>query len=56
MFEGQIFTLDLGSDADYKQQQNLRKDITSNGGVISYIVTKKVSVEWLLLLLVTKWT
>ena len=42
MFSGKILTLDLENSVSLKEKQILRKYVTENGGVISYIVTKKV--------------
>ena len=42
MFSGKILTLDLENNISLKEKQILRKFVTENGGVVSYIVTKKV--------------
>jgi len=48
--EGGIFhrcqiVLDLdAAQVRFKQKQELRKKITDNGGIVSYIITKKVHV------------
>lgn len=44
IFEGLQFVLDSSSFTyvPFKKKQKLREDITTNGGVISYILTKKV--------------
>jgi butyrate kinase len=34
--------LDLSTNVNFKKKQEIRKKITENGGIISYIVTKKV--------------
>ena len=43
IFHGCQIVLDLDAvQVRFKQKQELRKKITDNGGVISYIITKKV--------------
>ncbi|XP_057306524.1 protein mono-ADP-ribosyltransferase PARP4-like isoform X2 [Hydractinia symbiolongicarpus] len=43
MFSNCVVTLDLGITASLKEKQHLRQIVTKNGGVISYIVTKKTT-------------
>ena len=43
LFGGCQITLDLDSTYRFKQKLELRKKVTDNGGLISFIVTKKVS-------------
>ena len=42
MFEGCQLTLELDSSIPFKKKVALKKSITENGGIISFIVTKKV--------------
>ena len=42
LFEGCQIVLELTTSVKFKEKAQLRKDITSNGGVVSFIVTKKV--------------
>ncbi|GFO43316.1 poly [ADP-ribose] polymerase, partial [Plakobranchus ocellatus] len=41
LFEGLQIALDLGISLNFKKKSELKKAIVSNGGTISYIVTKK---------------
>ncbi|XP_078337991.1 uncharacterized protein LOC111100311 isoform X3 [Crassostrea virginica] len=41
VFSGCQIVLDLSTSVGFKKKQEIRKTITENGGVISYIVTKK---------------
>nr|XP_047129288.1 protein mono-ADP-ribosyltransferase PARP4 isoform X3 [Hydra vulgaris] len=41
MFSGCIVTLDLATNASFREKEILRKAIVNNGGVVSYIITKK---------------
>ncbi|KAL4233481.1 Protein mono-ADP-ribosyltransferase parp4 [Mactra antiquata] len=41
VFEGLLIVPDLTTSMKFKDKSQLRKDITSNGGIVSYIVTKK---------------
>ncbi|XP_065649889.1 protein mono-ADP-ribosyltransferase PARP4 isoform X11 [Hydra vulgaris] len=41
MFSGCIITLDLATNTSYREKEILRKAIINNGGVVSYIITKK---------------
>ena len=45
IFEGQQVLLDLDTSVSFKEKQALRKNIIDNGGIISYIITKKVQVH-----------
>lgn len=45
MFSNCVVTLDLGITALLKEKQHMRQIVTKNGGVISYIVTKRVSLN-----------
>ena len=42
LFEGVHIAVDLSTSITFKQKVNIRKLITDNGGVVSYMVTKKV--------------
>ena len=42
MFAGCVITLDLATNTSYREKEILRKSVVDNGGVVSYIVTKKV--------------
>ena len=42
VFTGCQIALDLTTSVKFKEKANLRKSITENGGIVSYIVTKKV--------------
>ena len=44
IFDGCQVTLDLDSSCRFKQKLELKKKVTDNGGLISFIVTKKVKV------------
>ncbi|XP_053398285.1 protein mono-ADP-ribosyltransferase PARP4-like [Mercenaria mercenaria] len=41
LFEGCQIVLDLTTAVKFKEKTAIRKDITSNGGIVSFIVTKK---------------
>ncbi|XP_060597096.1 uncharacterized protein LOC132751015 isoform X2 [Ruditapes philippinarum] len=41
LFEGCQIVLDLTTAVRFKEKTQMRKDITSNGGIVSFIVTKK---------------
>lgn len=43
VFAGCQIVLDLSTSVGFKKKQEIRKTITENGGIISYIVTKKVT-------------
>lgn len=43
VFEGCQITLELDSSVRFKQKLELKKKVTENGGIISFIVTKKVN-------------
>ena len=43
MFEGCQLTLELDSSMPFKKKVALKRSITENGGIISFIVTKKVT-------------
>lgn len=43
VFEGCQVTLELDSSLGFKKKTELKKKIIDNGGIISFIVTKKVS-------------
>ena len=43
MFEGCQVTLELDSSLGFKKKTQLKNKIIENGGIISFIVTKKVS-------------
>ena len=36
--------VEFGTNVNFKKKQELRKTITDNGGVVSFIVTKKVCI------------
>ena len=42
VFEGCQVTLELDSSLGFKKKTELKKKIIENGGIISFIVTKKV--------------
>lgn len=42
VFDNCQIALDLGINVGFKKKVELRKAITENGGVVSYIVTQKV--------------
>jgi butyrate kinase len=42
VFHNCEIVLDLTTSINFKKKQEFREKITRNGGVISYIVTKKV--------------
>ena len=42
VFEGCQVTLELDSSLGFKKKTDLKKKIIENGGIISFIVTKKV--------------
>ena len=44
IFSGCLIALELGTNIPYKKKQQLRKTVTDNGGVVSFIITKKVGV------------
>ena len=44
VFSGCQIALDLTTSVKFKEKAKLRTSITDNGGVVSYIVTKKVHV------------
>ena len=50
IFSGCLIALELGSNIPFKKKQQLRKTVTDNGGVVSFIITKKVGVGTLNLL------
>jgi hypothetical protein len=43
VFEGCQVTLELDSSLSFKKKTELKNKIIENGGIISFIVTKKVS-------------
>ena len=45
IFNGCQIVLDLSTSVGFKKKQEIRKKITDNGGIISYIVTKKVLIR-----------
>ena len=45
VFSGCQIVLDLTTSVRFKEKAQLRKSITDNGGVVSYIVTKKVTLK-----------
>ncbi|XP_062600647.1 uncharacterized protein LOC134262286 [Saccostrea cucullata] len=45
VFVGCQVVLDLSTSVGFKKKQEVRKTITNNGGIISYIVTKKVDLK-----------
>ena len=44
VFNGCQIALELGIKIPFKRKQEVRKAITENGGVVSFIITKKVRV------------
>ena len=44
VFSGCQIALELGIKIPFKRKQQVRKAITENGGVVSFIITKKVRV------------
>ena len=42
IFEGCQITLELGTNLGFKEKQKLRKAVTENGGVVSFVLNKKV--------------
>jgi hypothetical protein len=42
MFSSLVFCLDLSSSAPYKYKKNVIDLITSNGGIVSFVLNKKV--------------
>ncbi len=42
LFDGCQITLELDSSIRFKRKLELKKKVTDNGGLISFIVTKKV--------------
>lgn len=44
LFDGCQIVPDLTTAVGFKEKTQLRKDITSNGGIVSFIVTKKVNI------------
>ena len=45
IFSGCQIALDLTTSVKFKEKAKLRRSITDNGGIVSYIVTKKVRYE-----------
>ena len=45
VFSGCQIALDLTTSVKFKEKAKLRTSITDNGGVVSYIVTKKVIIS-----------
>ena len=45
IFDGCQITLELDSSVRFKEKLELKKKVTDNGGIISFIVTKKVFVH-----------
>ena len=43
VFDGCQIALDLDSSIRFKEKLELKKKVIGNGGIISFIVTKKVS-------------
>ena len=43
VFDGCQVTLELDSSVRFKQKLELKKKVIDNGGIISFIVTKKVT-------------
>lgn len=44
IFSGCQIALELGINVPFKKKQQLRKTITDNDGVVSFVLTKKVSI------------
>ena len=45
MFDGCQLTLELDSSVRFKKKLELKKKVIDNGGIISFIVTKKVRID-----------
>ena len=45
LFTKFVIALELGTSLPFKKKQQIRKQITENDGIISFIITKKV---WLI--------
>ena len=43
IFEGCQIVLEMGSRLSFKEKKALKAMVTQNGGILSYIITKKVT-------------
>ncbi len=47
LFDGCQLTLELDSGLPFKKKLELKRSIIENGGIVSFIVTKKVAIKHL---------